>query len=193
MLSNPRRLSFPSDSGSVTLSLVWCTEDDASSFSLPLPLSVSGSLFPVPLPTSPARPAGGADPDTAGACAHWGAGAEPATGEGAGGAAAPRIGGQQGNAPAAARAALPPLGLCVMSDSSLAAVIVAFFFCAPSRREVEVWKHAPSRRDAYMGLPLWDLVPHCCGGPGDPSLSPCHALVYLKGMSPGTRPSVPAS
>ncbi|KAI5128135.1 hypothetical protein MUG91_G95n147 [Manis pentadactyla] len=36
------------------------------------------------------------DPDAAGARAHWRAGAEPATGEGAGRAAAPRISRQQG-------------------------------------------------------------------------------------------------
>lgn len=98
-------------SGPSTCSPCLIPDNDASflSFSFPLSLPLSSfflrlplcPLCPVPCPLTPALcpVMGGADPDTVGTCAHWGAGAEPAAGEGSGRAAAQGVSGQQGNEP----------------------------------------------------------------------------------------------
>lgn len=161
----------PSHLLSLACSVLFTVDDAASlSFSLP-PASFPCALSPDP--TSPPAP-GGPDPDAAGARAHWGAGAEPATGEGAGRAAAPRISRQQGNAPArrlqpARLARWRPWGSSVLLFSlSLTAVLILFHFCALSRREVEVQEHAytalpaPLPRDAYWGrggMAVYDFAP----------------------------------
>lgn len=89
----PQTSSLPS-----TCSPVLRTEDDLllslSLFSLFLRLPLA--CAPLSCPHLATRP-GWTDPDAAGARAHWGAGAKPATGESAGRAAAPRTSRQPGN------------------------------------------------------------------------------------------------
>lgn len=138
----------PQTSSLPSTALLSYTQDD-----LPLSLSLFSLFLRLPLACAPlscphltTRP-GWTDPDAAGARAHRGAGAKPATGEGAGRAAAPRTSRQPGNRrrrrqclgpPAPPSAALFYYFLSLWLLSSQFCWAFVFPFCIPSRRTVPV-------------------------------------------------------